>query len=112
MFCEECGHEIKDNAVICVNCGCEIKKNIQSSSVSTRMLVPVDRSGMAIAAGYLALFSVLGVFAPLALLCGILGLKDIKNNPDKHGKGRCWFGIIMGTIFSIIMILILIPRLS
>lgn len=26
MFCKHCGKEVKDEAVICPNCGCQIKK--------------------------------------------------------------------------------------
>ena len=26
MFCQNCGKEIDDNAVICVHCGCEVKQ--------------------------------------------------------------------------------------
>ena len=27
MFCENCGKEIDDNADVCVNCGCFVKKS-------------------------------------------------------------------------------------
>jgi hypothetical protein len=69
-----------------------------------RLLVPVGRSGWAIAAGYLGLFSVLGIFAPFALLAGILALQDIAANPRKHGKGRAIFGIIMGTLGTALLL--------
>lgn len=65
-----------------------------------KWLIPVGRSGWAIAAGYFGLFSVLGVFAPAALLCGIMGLRSIRKNPGLGGKGRAWFGIVMGAIFT------------
>jgi len=63
-----------------------------------RILLPVGRSGWAIAAGYLGLFSVLLIFAPFALVCGILALFDLKRNPKKCGKGRAIFGIVMGVL--------------
>ena len=31
MFCATCGKEIHDEAVICVNCGCAVKKTRQSN---------------------------------------------------------------------------------
>jgi hypothetical protein len=68
-------------------------------------LVPVGRSGWAIAAGYLALFSVLFVFAPFALVCGIMGLRSIEKNPGLGGKGRAWFGIIMGGLVSALVVI-------
>lgn len=117
MFCRECGKEINDKAVICVHCGVPTVNQVQktNSDAATRMLLPVDRSGLAIAAGYLGLFSplavlhgfsgifyILVVFAPLAIIFGILGVRDIKKNKDKHGMGRAVFGIVMGT-FSILL---------
>lgn len=63
-----------------------------------RFVVPVNPSMWAVAAGYLGLFSVLCLPAPIALFAGIKGLKDIKQNPNKNGEGRAWFGIIMGSI--------------
>lgn len=113
MFCKECGKEINDKAVICVHCGVSTADAPHSSSQSDaalRVLLPVGRSGYAIAAGYLALFSVLFVFAPFALVFGILGVRDIKQNPEKHGLGRAWFGIIMGALFSAIMAFFLIRK--
>jgi hypothetical protein len=73
-----------------------------------RMLLPVGRSGWAIAAGYLGLFSVLCVPAPFALLAGILAVRDMRRNPRKHGMGRAIFGIIMGGLGTVILLLSLI----
>jgi hypothetical protein len=102
-FCSTCGAEVSDKAVMCVKCGASLVRvsDLQSNDErALRMLLPIGRSGWAIASGYLALFSVLLVFAPFALLTGILALRDIKKHPDRHGKGRAWFGIIMGALFS------------
>ena len=73
-----------------------------------RMLIPVGLSGWAIAAGYLALFSVLCVPAPFALLTGILAVREMKRNPKKHGMGRAVFGIVMGGIGTAIMLFALV----
>src|SRR5215831_17354117 len=70
-----------------------------------RMLLPVGRSGWAIAAGYLGLFSVLCIPAPLALIAGILAVREMNRNPKKHGMGRAVFGIVMGTIGTIHLVL-------
>ena len=69
------------------------------------MLLPVGRSGYAIAAGYLGLFSLLVVPAPLALLFGVIAVIHIKRNPDKHGLGRAVFAIIMGALGSAVLLL-------
>ena len=76
-----------------------------------RMLLPVGRSGWAIAAGYLGLLSPLLVFAPFAAILGIVAVVDIKNHPDRHGLGRAWFGIVMGAIFTVALGLILTAAL-
>ena len=68
-----------------------------------RMLLPVGRSGWAIAAGYLGLFSVLGCFAPFALIVSIIAIRDIRAHPDRHGMGRAVFGLVMGILGCIIL---------
>ena len=69
-----------------------------------RWLLPVGRSGWAIAAGYLGLLSFLGIFAPVALIVGIVAVRDIQQHPEKHGLGRAWFGIVMGALGSIALV--------
>ena len=69
-----------------------------------RMLLPVGRSGLAIVAGYAGLFAILLVPAPIALLLGILAIRDLRNNPHKHGMGRAVFGVVMGSIFTLALI--------
>ncbi len=108
MFCKECGKEINDKAVVCVHCGVPTVAPEKDTSAAVRMLIPVGRSGHAIAAGYLGLLSPLGIFAPFALLFGILAVRDIKKNKNKHGMGRAILGIIMGAICSIMFVAIII----
>jgi hypothetical protein len=73
----------------------------------TRAILPVGRSLWAIAAGYLGLFSLLLVFAPFALLTGILAIRDIGKHPEKLGLGRAWFGIIMGGLGTLLLAVLL-----
>lgn len=74
---------------------------------SSDWLLPTNRSGWSIAAGYLGLFSLLLLPAPFALIAGILGLRDIQRNPGLGGKGRAIFGIVMGGLFSVLLIVVL-----
>jgi ABC-type branched-subunit amino acid transport system permease subunit len=67
------------------------------------MLLPVGRSGWAIVAGYMGMLSILGVFAPIAVISGIIAIKQINKsahtpNP-KYGLGRAYFGLILGGLF-------------
>ena len=73
-----------------------------------RMLIPVGRSGLAIAAGYAGLLALIPFFAPVALLLGILAVRDLKRHPDKHGMGRAVFGLVMGAIFTIPNIILIV----
>ena len=64
-----------------------------------RMVVPVGRSGWAIAAGYLGLVSwIIIPLAPFAILCAELGRREIAKNPKKHGMGRVVTGFVGGAI--------------
>ena len=31
MFCEKCGKEVQDEAVVCIHCGCSLKSNNESA---------------------------------------------------------------------------------
>lgn len=66
-----------------------------------RMLIPVGRSGWAIAAGYCGLFALIPLFAPIALIVSIIALIHLKKRPELHGKGRAIFGLVMGVLFTI-----------
>lgn len=76
-----------------------------------RILLPIGRSGYAIVAGYLGLLSPLFLFAPPALLFGMLAIRDIKRNPKKGGMGRAIFGAVMGGVFTLILIAFLLVGL-
>src|SRR5262245_54304827 len=65
------------------------------SSVA-RAILPIGRSGWAIAAGYLGLFAVLPIFCLIALGVGIWAMRDLRRHPHKGGRGRAIFAIIMG----------------
>lgn len=65
-----------------------------------RLILPVGAPMSAIAAGYLGLFSVLTIPAPFALVLGIVGLRQIRKGQYKYGKVRCWTGIVLGGLFT------------
>ncbi|HUT76734.1 MAG TPA: DUF4190 domain-containing protein [Polyangia bacterium] len=73
-----------------------------------RALLPVGRSGLAIAAGYVGL---VGLFlfpaAPVAIVLGVLSIRDIRNNPRKHGMGRAIFAIVAGSLVTLGAIVLL-----
>ena len=111
MFCQNCGAQINDRAVVCVKCGCSVAKSVSSSvddNAALRLIVPIGRSGWAIAAGYLGLLSLIPLFGVLALVFGIIAIRDLRKHPEKHGAGRAWFGIIAGGLSVLIYGLVII----
>lgn len=73
------------------------------------MVIPINRSGWALAAGYVALFSIPFVFlAPIGVALGIVGLVDLKKNPSRAGRGRCWFAVIYGGLTMVLVAVVLI----
>jgi hypothetical protein len=108
MFCRECGAQVAESAAICMKCGVRTSSpassRVDGDPAMLQWMLPVGRSGYAVAAGYLGLLSLLVVPAPLALLFGILAIKDIERNPERLGKGRAIFGIVMGVLGTGILV--------
>lgn len=80
------------------------REKVDGNQDPMRFVAPIHTSGWAVTASYLGLFSVLLVFAPFAIITGILALRDLQANPTKTGKGRAIFGLVMGAIFSLVLV--------
>ena len=89
-----------------------IKQRDLGDDPAMRMLLPVGLSGWAIVSGYLGLISVLAVPGPFAVLTGILAIREMRRNPKKHGMGRALFGIFMGSIGTIFLLLLLVELIA
>ena len=77
-----------------------------------RLLLPVGRSALSIIAGYLGLFSLLVVPAPIALVVSILAIRDLKKHPELHGMGRAVFGLILGILGTLFLVAMTVGLLS
>lgn len=79
-----------------------------TSIESTRMLgyektdyLPAGFDGVAIVAVWTSIFAlpILPV-APFAFVLGIIALFRIKQHPERKGRGRAWFAIVWGVLWS------------
>jgi hypothetical protein len=76
-------------------------------------LVPTGRSGLAITAGYLGIAALFCfIAAPFALGVGILALRRLSSQDEKHGKGRAIFAIVAGVFGLIVALLVLVTSRS
>lgn len=117
IFCIRCGEKNPENNFRCTRCGQNLHFSEEHPYISTptsdaamRLLLPMGRSGWALAAGYLGLFSILLLPAPFAVVTGILAIRDIRQHTDKHGMGRAIFGIIAGVLGTIALLALALGR--
>ncbi len=84
----------------------------RKAELGMRMLLPVGRSGYAIAAGYLGLCAFIPFCAPLALLFAVLAIFDLRKHPEKTGWGRIITGLVLGLPFTAFYLFSLLRLLS
>jgi hypothetical protein len=84
-----------------------------SDDPALRLVIPIGQSPWAIAAGYVGLFSIAICFlGPVAVLFGILALRQIKRNPQMHGSYRAIIGIVLGTLSTLGLVALIVGLLS
>jgi hypothetical protein len=119
MYCPHCGAPNDDNNYRCTKCA-RVIQTVQQAVVVTdlgddataRMLLPVGRSGLAIAAGYFGLFALLIFPAPLALILGLLAVRDLRRNPKKYGMGRAVFAIVTGALGTAVIVWLILEGMT
>jgi hypothetical protein len=110
--CPYCAEDVPDQVTVCPFCKSQVESPAAAvrpaedigQNAGMRMLLPVGRSGWAIAAGYFGLFSFVVCPAPIALVLGLVAIRDIKRNPERHGMGRAVFGLVMGILGTIVLL--------
>lgn len=106
MYCAKCSARNDNKNLRCSKCGHNIFKRGDEeigNDPAMRMLMPIGRSGLAIAAGYAGLFAFLIIPAPIALVLGVLAIRDLRANPIKRGMGRAVFGTIVGALGTAVL---------
>lgn len=107
MFCKFCGHEIADNAIICVHCG-RATDQYATVNKATQTTAPVANKQNTIAiVGFVLSF----IIALAGLICSIIGYRKAKNE-GLDGGSLALAGIIISAVsmgLSIILSFIWIP---
>ncbi len=120
VICQACSTANLETATRCAKCGGEVwpwersapeRTSAAAQNPALRMLVPIGRSWLAILAGYLGLFSLLLVPAPFAIVAGVAALRELKRNPALYGKGRAWFGIVAGSVGTLVLGIVIVRAL-
>lgn len=113
VFCPSCGTPASKDAVMCPACQGPMPLFAGQAPIMERSdralgaIVPVGVNWLALLAGYLGLFSVLGVVGPFALVCGVLALRELKRAPHERGRVRAWVGVVMGTLGTGLLLFII-----
>jgi hypothetical protein len=119
MYCTKCGSLNPEDANYCIRCADPMKPSVPpverkfpslADDPALRIALPIGRTPLSIVAGYLGIFAIALVPTPFALVTGILAFKELKKHPDKLGRGRAIFGIVMGAIFTVLLVLTILGR--
>lgn len=111
MQCINCGKPLPTQVPeACPSCGIPVvmRDEVQrGGDAAVRMLVPIGRSGWAIAAGYAGIFCLAVFPGPVALILGLVALWDFKKRPERLGRGRAWFGVIAGGLATGLLVFVI-----
>lgn len=81
-----------------------------SEDPALRLVVPLGRTGLSIAAGYLGILSLVPFVAPIAVGISIWAIMDLKKRPRLMGRGRAYFGLIAGGCFTLLYAVLLLSQ--
>lgn len=97
MYCQNCGKDIDDKAIVCPHCGVATGKNYVSEDTSNTLAL----------VGFIMSF----FFTIVGLICSILGYKKSAELGGK-GKGLAMAGIIISAVSIVISVIILVSSFA
>jgi hypothetical protein len=120
--CPYCGEQVRVTARKCKHCheylDEELRQEQEAAAAAAAVpdptlaaIVPVGRTGLSIAAGYLGLLSLLPVLSPClgpaAVVVSILAIRELKANPERKGMGRAVFGLVVGGLVCVAIVVLI-----
>ena len=111
MFCNTCGKEINENAVVCPHCGCAVKGNLENNSLASARKISI-LCLLGFIFSIVSLLISLYLIVPItALVLSIVGVVQAqKNNQSLRGLGIA--GIIISGISLLLYTILLVVGLS
>jgi hypothetical protein len=105
-YCPFCSERILAVARKCRYCheylDPALRGQARARSDAGGMILPIDRPASAIAAGYLGLFSLLPFVGIGAIVVSVVALQTLREDRSLRGRGRAWFGLVMGTLMTVV----------
>lgn len=116
MFCQHCGKEIHDDAVICIHCGCLVQTTRHIiDNQPTKLPHPKENAALA----YSIVGFILCWIPVVGLILSIIAIRLVKvisedvglgNEPDSLQASRIFaiIGIVFGVICTLVPLLVVI----
>ncbi|MDE5601718.1 MAG: zinc-ribbon domain-containing protein [Clostridia bacterium] len=101
MYCNNCGSQIDDNAVVCIHCGAATP-NAQKQQEAA----PKQSNTIALV-GFVFSF----IMPLIGLICSIIGLKHAPQY-NGNGKGFAIAGIIISALYFVILLIVIIVTVA
>ena len=88
MFCKHCGSEIRDEAIICINCGCATGNSLNH-----------EKDGKKAGLAWLSFF-----FPVIGLILWLVWRDELPKRARSCGKGALWgllIAVIVGAVIGV-----------
>ena len=112
MYCKHCGSELKEHAVVCVNCGCSVDNAIQNNKSTNNEQKIFSFSKVALILSFVCLFPLISstiimadliccfvlstILFSLSAFSSVYGIY-LANKGNGESKTTCFYAIIIGT---------------
>ncbi len=88
----------------------ELSTTPKDDAAALAYVLPIGRSGWAIAAGYVGLFSLIPVISYIGVAVSAIAAWHLRRNPEKRGWGRVITGFVISVPMSILYTYLFLAR--